>query len=581
MEVIVLEKKYLCELKKLDTQELAFTIANRLRKSELFGDYHVKGIAIGYALYRMTQSDIACSENKDDFMNSLDVPADIESLLNKSLSDVWHIVLELKGCFSADELLAYILFNNDLEDFKTGDCSTPSGLLKLACSILDVQEQERVLELCSGKGNFFTEAFATREDFNYTGIELNYVSNGIAQLRAFLLEKEIVLLLNDAFEYRTEQKADKLFANYPFMVRTPAMSEHKENIRKALDIPTDVVQRASSDWIFNATMVEQLSENGKAVAVMTNGATWNSADRNIRKWFIEKGLVEAVISLPAKLFNSFSIPTTLIVFSFNNKEIKLIDAREICAKERKNNVLTDENISEIVDLLKNGGEKATTIDLTGFAENEFILNATRYLDILPEIENGVELGTIVKNITRGVQLKADDLNDRKSSEPTPYKYLMLSNINDGIISFDEEQYLKDIPANLTKFRVKNNSIVLTRTGLPTFKSAVAQVADGTELVATGNFFVIEVDETKADPYYIQSFFSSESGIALFRSICSGSGLPTISLDKLKKMTIPLPSLETQDAIGNKYAATMDEIVLLKRKLEKALAKMKHIYDEEV
>ena len=58
-----------------------------------------------------------------------------------------------------------------------------------------------------------------------------------------------------------------------------------------------------------------MKESGKAVAIMTNGATWNSSDKKIRKFFIENGYVEAVISLPAKLFNGFAIPTTLIVFS--------------------------------------------------------------------------------------------------------------------------------------------------------------------------------------------------------------------------------------------------------------------------
>lgn len=82
---------------------------------------------------------------------------------------------------------------------------------------------------------------------------------------------------------------------------------------------------------------------------------------------------------------------------------------------------------------------------------------------------------------------------------------MLANINDGVLSFDEEQYLKEIPANLSKFCVKNNSIVLTRTGLPIFKSAVAQVEKDTALLATGNLFVIELDETKVNPFYVQAF----------------------------------------------------------------------------
>ena len=576
-----MEKKYLSSLKKIDTHEIAFSIANRLRGSEMVGDYHSKGIAVAYVLYQAALDNKVCVDNKEAFENSFFLSDSIKSILNKNLANAWYVISELKDKYTADELLAYILFNNDMEDFKTGDCSTPSGVIKLACSILDIQENDKVLELCSGKGNFFTEAFATQENFDYTGVELNYVSNDIAQIRAELLDKNISLILNDAFEYRADEKADKLFANYPFMVKTPAMSEHKETVRKAFDIPAEVVQRASSDWVFNATIVEQMNAHGKAVTIMTNGATWNTTDRSIRQFFIENGFIEAVISLPSKLFNSFSIPTTLIVFSHNNKEIKMIDAREICVKERRNNVLTDDNIKEILSLLEHDEENSITKNISEFSNNEFVLNATRYLEVLPEIANGVELGSVAVNITRGAQLKADDLEEKKSSEPTPYKYLMLANINDGVLSFDEEQYLKGIPANLSKFCVKNNSIVLTRTGLPIFKSAVAKVEKDTALLATGNLFVIELDETKVNPFYVQAFFASEAGVSLFRSICTGTGLPTISLDKLRKLVIPLPSLEEQNVIGNKYAATMDEVILLKRKLEKSIARMKHIYDEEV
>lgn len=576
-----MDKNYLADLKVINTHELAFNIVNKLRENEITRDYHYKGVVIAYVLYQNALDKNVCIDNSEKFEKTFTVSDAIKNILDKGLANVWNIILELKGKYSVDELLAYILFNNDIEDYKSGDCSTPSGLSKLACSILDIQENDNVLELCSGKGNFFTEAFAVQDNFNYVGVELNYVANEVAKIRAELLGENISLILNDAFEYRIEKKADKLFANYPFMVKTPAMNEHKENIMKTFDIPAEVIQKASSDWVFNATLVEQMTDNGKAVAIMTNGATWNTSDKSIRQFFIENGFIEAVISLPAKLFSSFAIPTTLVVFSHNNEAIKMVDARDVCIRERKNNVLTDDNVMEILSLLENDGENSITKNISEFADNEFILNATRYLEVLPEITNGVELNSIAVNITRGAQLKAADLEEKKSNEPTSYKYITLANINDGVISFDEEQYLKEIPDNLGKFCIKNNSIILTRTGLPVFKSAVAQVEKDTVLLATGNLFVIELDETKVNPFYIQAFFASEAGVSLFRSICTGTGLPTISLDKLKKLVVPLPSLEEQNRIGNKYAATMDEVILLKRKLEKAIARMKHIYDEEV
>ena len=94
----------------------------------------------------------------------------------------------------------------------------------------------------------------------------------------------------------------------------------------------ETLQRASSDWLFNAAIIEQMQESGKAVAIMTNGATWNAMDKGIRRYFVENGLIETVISLPEKLFTGFSIPTTLVVFNKGNTKIRMVDARSIYTK---------------------------------------------------------------------------------------------------------------------------------------------------------------------------------------------------------------------------------------------------------
>ena len=81
----------------------------------------------------------------------------------------------------------------------------------------------------------------------------------------------------------------------------------------------------SSDWVFNALLYDLLTENGKAVGIMTNCSTWNSIDMPMRKYFVECKMVECVISLPGKIFAT-NIATTLIILSHNNDSIRMIDA---------------------------------------------------------------------------------------------------------------------------------------------------------------------------------------------------------------------------------------------------------------
>lgn len=564
---------YLKRLEKLDTSDISEAIDRELRI--MSGDNKSRySTILAYILYRAAKDKIKDLDSIELFESSCDVDSSIKMELDYYCHDIWPVLDRLKIYgFDEDKLLAYLLFNNDLED-SLRDASTPRGILKLAAKILDIQENESVLELCSGKGNFFVELALLRENIKYTGIELSMANNFIANIRASVLERDISSVLSDAMIYKAENKADKLFANYPFLINVPDM----ENIVKDfVDFP-DNIKRVSADWVFNLKLVEQMKSGGKAVAIMKNGTTWNSTDKKIREYFVENGLIEATVLLPAKLFLGTSIATTLVIFSHGNTNIKMIDAVENFTKEGRRNVLSDNDISDILDLLQKDGKNSITISINEIAENDYIINASRYLEKAPEIKDGVEIESIVKSITRGAQLRASDFDENKSNEPTDYRYIMLSNINDGDIYFTDNQYLKDIQPNLKKFCVRNNSIVLTKTGSADFKSAVVQVAEDTEILATGNMFILEIDETKANPYYVQALFDSELGRALFKSIYVGSAIPTISLEKLRKLEIPLPSPEEQNIIGEKYKEELERIADLKEKLETSREKLKQIYN---
>lgn len=564
---------YLKRLEKLDTSNISEAIDREIRI--MSGDNKSRySTILAYILYRAAKDNIKDLDSIELFESSCDVDSSIKMELDYYCHDIWPVLDRLKIYgFDEDNLLAYLLFNNDLED-SIKEASTPRGILKLAAKILDVQENESVLELCSGKGNFFVELALLRENIKYTGIELSMANNFIANIRASVLERDISSVLSDAMTYKAENKADKLFANYPFLIN---VSDMENIVKDFVDFPYNI-KRVSADWVFNLKLVEQMKSGGKAVAIMKNGTTWNSTDKKIREYFVENGLIEATVLLPAKLFPGTSIATTLVIFSHGNTNIKMIDAGENFTKEGRRNILSDNDISDILDLLQKDGKNSITISIKEIAENDYIINASRYLEKAPEIKDGVAIAGIVKSITRGAQLRASDLDENKSDEPTDYRYIMLSNINDGGIYFTDNQYLKDIQPNLKKFCVRNNSIVLTKTGSADFKSAVVQVAEDTEILATGNMFILEIDETKANPYYVQALFDSELGRALFKSIYVGSAIPTISLEKLRKLEIPLPSPEEQNIIGEKYKEELERIADLKEKLETSREKLKQIYN---
>ena len=63
----------------------------------------------------------------------------------------------------------------------------------------------------------------------------------------------------------------------------------------------------------------------------------------------------------------------------NNKNIRMIDATEMVSVGRRQNILSDENISEIVELLNTDDKNSRLISIEEVAENEYVLNPSRYL----------------------------------------------------------------------------------------------------------------------------------------------------------------------------------------------------------
>ena len=137
-------------------------------------------------------------------------------------------------------------------------------------------------------------------------------------------------------------------------------------------------------------------------------------------------------------------------------------------------------------------------------------------------------------------------------------------------------YLKEIPPKMEKYCIKSGDLILSKNGSP-FKVAVAEVPEGRKILASGNLFVIQLDTDKVNPYYIKAYLTSNEGIAALKSIVVGATIPNIGVAQLNTLPIPLIEKEKQDDIAAQYLAKIDEINLLKRKIEKAENALKDIF----
>ena len=80
------------------------------------------------------------------------------------------------------------------------------------------------------------------------------------------------------------------------------------------------------------------------------------------------------------------------------------------------------------------------------------------------------------------------------------------------------------------------------------------------------------------PILKKSYLESEQGIGLLKGILTGVTIQVISLEKLKAMQIPVPSMEEQQQISERYLAILDELEILRLKTIAAKEKLVHVLD---
>lgn len=500
----------------------------------------------------------------------------VETYLN---ADLWQHLLDLTSKYSTDDFYVATIYGTAQHELKTGE-PTPRSIISLAHEILDVKANELVADFCCGTGNYIFSASVREPNAIYEGYEDDIYRSEAAMMLSEMLAPKANIEYTDVFYLYGKYDSgryDKIFSNYPFGMKLKSFDSDCLFFRGLrYDFPK-ISSSTSSDWIFNLLICDMLKDSGKAVAIMTNGSTRNSVDIPMRKHFVENGFIEAVISLPSKMFSFTGIPTTLIVLSKNNKSVRMIDATNLCHRGRRQCIFTDEDIRVIVDAFKKDCEYSKSISINELRENEYCLDLERYTEAKIHFNNGVSFEDIMKSITRGAPCTAEQLDEMVSKSATNMQYLMLANIQNGLID-DKLPYLSYIDPKYEKYCLKNNSLILSKNGYP-YKVAVASVKENQKILANGNLYIIELDEDKVNPYYLKAFFDSEQGISVLRNITVGAKIPNIGVDKLKKVEIPLPPLEEQNRIAERYLSTLNEISSLKLKLEETIDKLQLIFNE--
>lgn len=496
-------------------------------------------------------------------------------LLNES---DWKELLNMCTDFDSDTFMKVAAMPSPNTE-KRDDLETPVCLSRLAVRLLNVARNEMVADFCCGHGGAAIELARMDLDSPVKGIEINEEVATAAKIRVIATGANVEVLQGDVFNIpNLPDRFDKIFCNYPFGLHLRELGTKHEYLQTVAKKVPSLSKATSSDWLFNHLLIDSLNVGGKAVAVMTNGSTWNTIDKKIREYFVEQGYIECIISLPAKLFASTNISTTMIVLSHGNEEIRMIDATEVCTKGRRQNLLSEADIERIIATCQEDSEISRVLSVEELRESDYVLHPGRYFT--EKADEGVPFETVIKSISRGAHCTAEQLDDMSTQEKTNIHFLKTADIQDGLI-VGPLQCLSYIEENFEKYCIRDRNLIISKIGAPTYKVAVALVEEGRKLLANANLYVVELDETKVDPYYLKAYLESTEGQNRFRNITAGTTVMSIGVKDLKAMMIPLPPLEEQKRIAARYIEAMEEVLRLKVQLQDATERMKRVFEDSM
>lgn len=143
------------------------------------------------------------------------------------------------------------------------------------------------------------------------------------------------------------------------------------------------------DYAYLLHIIRSLKSTGRAACILPHGVLFRgNAEANIRKSLVRRGLIQAIIGLPANLFYGTGIPACIIVIdkagAAARKGIFMIDAAQGCMKDGPKNRLRERDIHRIVDTFTTRDDSdpryARMVGLDEIEKNDFNLNLPRYID---------------------------------------------------------------------------------------------------------------------------------------------------------------------------------------------------------
>ena len=282
---------------------------------------------------------------------------------------------------------------SEMSNEESGDHFTPRDIVKLLVSLVFGGDKENlkgegkirsVYDPCCGTGGMLTigkqwvhENINKKLKIELFGQELNDVTYAICK-SDFLMADENPdniqgprsSLSEDGY---LDRKFDYMITNPPFGVSWKSDEDFVKNETKDSNgrFSAGTPRTSDGSLLFLQHLIYKMEPKGSRIGIVFNGSPLftgdaGSGESEIRKWIIEKDLLETIIMLPDRLFFNTGITTYIWILDNQKKKdrkgkIQLIDAKNYYKFIRnklgeKNKEISDEQRLEIMKIYEDFNE---------------------------------------------------------------------------------------------------------------------------------------------------------------------------------------------------------------------------------
>lgn len=400
----------------------------------------------------------------------------------------------------------------------------PSSLTSLINGCIGDTNGLKIFNPFAGAASFIIDT--NNSEFTYAQ-ELNQKTWAIGQLRLLVYESKAHLKLEDSFiNWPHNEKFD-------LIVSSPPLGMRLKNVGNPF-----VSESKTSEPFFLEVGVNSLSQNGKLVAVLSNGSLFRGgSEQKLRKQLIEDDLIDTIISLPGGLLQNTGIPLVIMIIDKNKKapgHVRFVDGQNfVDSLNSREKILDNEGLLMLIQSGYQDSDSVRIVDNRRIKDFEYNLSVPRYFQ--RQIE-GTKLRDIL-TVVRG----------SKNTSPEDIKFVRIRDLQEDKINYTlDVSSLQDSTPNRPQLRIIEESCLLVAARWNTLKPTYFEYT-GTPICVSNDILSFEIKEDLADTAYLINELHLEyveEQLSSFRQVVQ---MPVIKLNDVLQVVIKLPSIEEQRA----------------------------------